>query len=95
MSIFRWFQRSSPKTPQQAFAADIRKTLLNAAKSIRQAHKRDAFDKMMAFPTTFGSVIGAIRKMYGENIVDLDSPAAHVVRGVGTGGEAQRAVQDK
>lgn len=96
MSFFHWFKKPISKiSPQQAFAADMRNALLNAAKSIRQANKQGAVDKWLAFPITFGSIMGAVRKTYGDYIVDMNSSAGQIVRGVAEGGEAQRAVQNK
>ncbi len=96
MSLFPWVKRSTAKpSVQQAFAVDMRRALLFAAKNIKCENRKGQFESFMAFPLTFGSIMQGVREKYGDHIIDMNSPAAQIVCGVAEGGEAQRAVQSK
>lgn len=96
IKFFQWLKTTKAKpSPQQAFVADIRNTLLRAAKDIRLANDRHELDGLLAFQVNFGTIIGEVRKIYGNHIVDMNSMAMEMVKAFGEGGEAHRAAATK
>jgi hypothetical protein len=87
MRFFHWF--NGPKanlSPQQKFAADMRATLLSAARALL-LEDRDLM-RLTAFMSSYCGIITIVRKVYGVRIADEKSLAMQIITGFGKDKEA-------